>query len=93
MRTTGLILVALLAGCAAGSEDRRVGGVPIEPRVSAAIVGEAERETAATIERIRRILGRDRLTLVGHSFGAFLAAMYAAEFPDRVEALRSVVGA
>ncbi len=39
------------------------------------------------IERIRRILGEDRLTLIGHSFGGFLAALYAAEFPQRVEKL------
>ena len=41
----------------------------------------------ADIERIRRILGRDRLVLMGHSFGGFLAAMYAAEFPEHVDAL------
>ena len=41
----------------------------------------------ADIERIRRILGRDKLILIGHSFGAFLAALYAAEFPERVEAI------
>jgi proline iminopeptidase len=41
----------------------------------------------ADIERIRRLLGQDRLLLLGHSFGAFLAAMYAAEFPERVDAL------
>jgi len=41
----------------------------------------------ADIERIRRILGEEKLILVGHSFGGFLAAMYAAEFPERVEAL------
>jgi proline iminopeptidase len=41
----------------------------------------------ADIERIRRILEHEQLILVGHSFGAFLAAMYAAEFPDRVRAL------
>ncbi len=41
----------------------------------------------ADIERIRRILGEDKLILVGHSFGGFLAALYAAEFPERVEAL------
>lgn len=41
----------------------------------------------ADMERIRRILGQDKLVLLGHSFGGFLAAMYAAEFPDRVEAL------
>jgi len=41
----------------------------------------------ADIERIRRILGVGKLTLVGHSFGGFLAALYAAEFPDRVRSL------
>jgi proline iminopeptidase len=41
----------------------------------------------ADIERIRRILGRDRLILAGHSFGALTAALYAAEFPERVKAL------
>jgi proline iminopeptidase len=41
----------------------------------------------ADIERIRRILGEERLILVGHSFGGFLASLYAAEFPDRVRAL------
>lgn len=41
----------------------------------------------ADIERIRRILGQEKLILVGHSFGGFLATMYAVEFPDRVQAL------
>lgn len=41
----------------------------------------------ADIERIRRILGQDQLILVGHSFGGFLASMYAAEFPEHVKAL------
>jgi proline iminopeptidase len=41
----------------------------------------------ADVERIRRIMGDDRTILVGHSFGGLLAALYAAEFPDRVEAL------
>jgi proline iminopeptidase len=41
----------------------------------------------ADIERIRRILGQDKLILVGHSFGGFLASMYAAEFPEHVQAL------
>jgi proline iminopeptidase len=39
----------------------------------------------ADIERIRRILGEERLTLIGHSYGGFMAALYAVEFPDRVE--------
>lgn len=41
----------------------------------------------ADVERIRRILEEERLILVGHSFGALLASLYAAEFPDRVERL------
>ncbi len=41
----------------------------------------------ADIERIRQILGEDKLILVGHSWGGFLAALYAAEFPERVQAL------
>ncbi len=38
----------------------------------------------ADIERIRRILGEEKLSLIGHSFGAFLASLYAAEFPERI---------
>jgi proline iminopeptidase len=38
----------------------------------------------ADIERIRRILGVEKITLIGHSFGGFIAALYAAEFPERV---------
>lgn len=39
------------------------------------------------IDRIRLHLGVEKLILVGHSFGGFLATMYACEYPDRVEAL------
>lgn len=41
----------------------------------------------ADIERIRRILGDEKIILVGHSFGGFLASLYAAEFPEHVQAL------
>ena len=41
----------------------------------------------ADIERIRRILGDEKLILIGHSWGGFLASLYAAEFPEHVEAL------
>ncbi len=41
----------------------------------------------ADIERIRQILGEDKLILIGHSWGGFLASLYAAEFPEQVEAL------
>jgi proline iminopeptidase len=41
----------------------------------------------ADVERVRRILGEEQLVIVGHSFGGFLASLYAAEFPERVKAL------
>jgi proline iminopeptidase len=41
----------------------------------------------ADIERIRQLLGEEKLILIGHSWGGFLASLYAAEFPNRVEAL------
>jgi proline iminopeptidase len=41
----------------------------------------------ADIERIRRILGEEKLVILGHSFGALLASMYAAEFPENIQAL------
>jgi proline iminopeptidase len=41
----------------------------------------------ADIERIRQILDEEKLLIIGHSFGGFLASLYAAEFPERVEAM------
>ncbi|MFN8457022.1 MAG: alpha/beta fold hydrolase [Anaerolineae bacterium] len=41
----------------------------------------------ADIERIRRLLGDNQLILIGHSWGGFLAALYAAEFPEHIETL------
>lgn len=41
----------------------------------------------ADIERIRRLLSQEQLLIIGHSFGGFLASLYAAEFPRRVEKL------
>ncbi len=41
----------------------------------------------ADIERIRQLLGEEKLILVGHSFGGFLATLYAAEFPEHVRGL------
>lgn len=41
----------------------------------------------ADIERIRRISGQDKIILIGHSFGGFIASLYAAEFPEHVKAM------
>jgi len=41
----------------------------------------------ADIERIRRILGQEKIILVGHSFGGFLASLYASEFPEHTAGL------
>lgn len=41
----------------------------------------------ADLEALRRELKVEKLTLVGHSFGGILSMMYAAEHPDRVNAL------
>lgn len=56
-------------------------------RVNQAIRTLGIQENIADVERIRRILGRERITLIGHSFGGFLAMLYALEFPERVKAL------
>ena len=39
------------------------------------------------INEIRRILGEEKLTIIGHSFGGFIAAMYAKDYPDHVRGL------
>ena len=41
----------------------------------------------ADVERIRHILGENKLVIIGHSFGGFLASLYAAEFPKKVDSL------
>lgn len=41
----------------------------------------------ADIERVRRVLGDEQVVVIGHSFGALLAALYASEFPEHVKAL------
>lgn len=41
----------------------------------------------ADIERIRQILGQETIILIGHSYGGFIATLYAAEFPERVSKL------
>jgi len=41
----------------------------------------------ADIERIRHILKEEKLIIIGHSFGSVIASLYAAEFPENIEAL------
>ena len=45
----------------------------------------------ADIEQIRRKLKQDKIILIGHSFGGFLACMYAIEFPQHVESMVLVI--
>jgi proline iminopeptidase len=42
------------------------------------------------LEALRKELGLERLTIVGHSFGGILSMMYVREHPDRVAALALV---
>ncbi|MEW5816266.1 MAG: alpha/beta hydrolase [Spirochaetota bacterium] len=39
----------------------------------------------ADIERIRKILRQEKIILIGHSYGGFIATLYAIEFPLAVE--------
>lgn len=41
----------------------------------------------ADIEHFRRVLGLEKLILIGHSFGGFLATLYGAEYPEHLEKL------
>ena len=43
--------------------------------------------TARDMDRIRAALGEDQLTYLGFSYGTYLGAQYAAQFPQRVRAL------
>jgi len=47
----------------------------------------------ADIERIRQVLGEEKLIIIGHSWGGFLASLYAAEFPEHVEAVILIASA
>jgi pimeloyl-ACP methyl ester carboxylesterase len=49
------------------------------------VAGYTVARNVADLERVRRAVGADRMILVGTSWGATLAAHYAAKFPDRVD--------
>jgi proline iminopeptidase len=64
--------------------DQRGGGhstVVTDPTLLTAAVFVAD------LDRLRESLGMARVTLVGHSWGAGLAALYAIAHPDRIERL------
>jgi len=61
---------AVAAGCAAHDGDL--------------LAHLSTRETAQDLDRLRAALGEDRLDYVGYSYGTYLGALYAQEFPDRV---------
>lgn len=45
------------------------------------------KKLTSDLDALRRELKREKLTLVGHSFGGILSMMYAREHPDRINAL------
>ena len=45
---------------------------------------------AGDLEALRKELGEERLTIVGHSFGGILTMMYAREHPERIGAIAFV---
>ena len=47
----------------------------------------------ADVERLRRAIGVEEIDLVGHSFGGFIAALYAIEFPEHAGKLLLVAPA
>jgi proline iminopeptidase len=47
--------------------------------------GYTTQRAVADLEQVRRRIGAERMVLVGHSWGAYLAAAYLAQHPDRVQ--------
>lgn len=57
-------------------------GAPVEARVA-----RAEHFFLSSLESWRESVGLERLVLVGHSLGGYLASAYALRYPDRVSSL------
>jgi proline iminopeptidase len=69
--------------------DQRGTGRSTLVRDSAALDGQ---RFAEDLEAIRRHFGLERLTILGHSWGAGVAALYAARYPERVSRMLIVGG-
>ena len=58
-----------------------------ERRTGALLTHVGTNETVRDMDAIRAALGDEQLTFIGFSYGTFLGAAYARQFPDRVRAL------
>ena len=59
-------------------------GVACQARSPQLVAHVSTRDTARDLDILRAALGDERLTFVGASYGTYLGAMYADQFPDRV---------
>ncbi|SHJ82286.1 alpha/beta hydrolase fold [Nocardiopsis flavescens] len=66
---------AIMERCAEGS-----GGVGVLPHLGT-------RDTARDMDVLRSVLGEEKLTYLGQSYGTRLGTLYAEQFPDRVRAM------
>ncbi|WP_330273776.1 alpha/beta hydrolase [Lentzea sp. NBC_00516] len=73
-----------------------LGGLPLDDVIRLDLRGTGDSEKAAAyrvdqqvgdVEALRRHLGLDRISLLGHSAGGTLAILYATRFPQHVEEL------
>ena len=76
------------------SADRAALEAGVQRLVDACIVSDgailpylATERTARDMDRVRAAMGDEQLTYLGFSYGTYLGALYASQFPDRVRAL------
>jgi pimeloyl-ACP methyl ester carboxylesterase len=55
-----------------------------EARSGARLAHLSTQETAHDLDRLRAALGEERINFLGYSYGTYLGALYAHDFPDRV---------
>jgi pimeloyl-ACP methyl ester carboxylesterase len=61
--------------------------LPVSPSDPASLAKLSLEQNVEDIEALRRKLGRERVALIGHSWGAALAVFYAAAYPAHVDKL------